>query len=145
MKNAIGFIHSSGSPCVRVSIFGVYSQLAQEFDAIIDTGFTGFVSIPLIRAFPLGLPLFGTTTVTLADGSTSVRFTAFCTVALGGEMQSGLAILEVGSEDVLVGTEFLKRFGRGLFVHEDSVVLFDVDVFAQLIAGAQSERGRKEE
>ena len=62
-----GFFNNSGSPALRVAIHGAFPAAAQEFDAIIDTGFTGFISMPLIQAFPLALILSGTTTVARAD------------------------------------------------------------------------------
>ncbi len=41
-------------------------------DAIVDTGFTGFLTLPLAVVRSLALPLLGSTPVVLADGSAAV-------------------------------------------------------------------------
>jgi clan AA aspartic protease len=112
-----GFLDKSGSPALKISISGPIPNSEQEFDAVIDTGFTGFVSMPLLKAFPLGLLLYGTTEVTLADGSNAVKLTAKGAVKIGGRMEIGVIILEPSSGDVLLGMDFLTKFERVLFVH----------------------------
>lgn len=112
-----GFLDKSGSPALKISISGPLPNSEQEFDAVIDTGFTGFVSMPLLKAFPLGLLLYGTTEVTLADGSNAVKLTAKGAVKIGGRMEIGVIILEPSSVDVLLGMDFPTKFERVLFVH----------------------------
>jgi predicted aspartyl protease len=107
-----GYLHSSGSPAAKIRIWGVFEQAAQEFEAIIDTGFSGFLSMPMVQAFPLGLVLMGTTNVVLADGSTDTKLIALGRVRLGasGERQ-GVVILEPNNTtDILIGMEFLAQF-----------------------------------
>ena len=82
MALKIGFLDGNGHPCIKVSIWGLHRDFSQEFEAMIDTGFTGFLSIPISSAFPLGLTLYGTTTYTLADGSSSPKLLGFGTVAI---------------------------------------------------------------
>src|SRR5215831_9864441 len=99
MPTWTGFLDNTGSPALRISISGPLSA-GQEFDAIIDTGFTGFVSMPLLSAFPLGLLLYGTVAITLADGSTAPKLTARGMVKVGNEGKVGIVILEPSSGGV---------------------------------------------
>ncbi len=69
MAEWTGSFGSSSSPELKIKISGMVGDGA-EFSAIIDTGFTGFLSMPLVDAFPLGLLLFGTMNLVLADCST---------------------------------------------------------------------------
>lgn len=127
MPAQVGYINSSGRPAIKISLFGAYPQLRTEFEAVIDTGFTGFVSMPLLQAFPLGLPLIGATSVVLADGNTHGRFTAICSAFLGQERKEGVVILEPSSNDLLVGMEFVKKFQKTLVVFEDRNLVLLID------------------
>lgn len=129
-----GFLHRSGAPALKIKIAGAFPDLAQEFDAIVDTGFSGFVSMPLIQAFPLGLTLSGTTSVQLADGSVAGKLTAVGSVIIGQEHQAGIIILEANSTDILLGMGFLQKFGKVLIAHQKRPLMMfldeaDVDVF----------------
>ena len=76
-RSTIGEFNDSGSPCVRFRLCGVkHGHPGPEYVGIIDTGFTGFLQIPLDEAFALGLPLEGTTRVSLADDSPRVMLRA---------------------------------------------------------------------
>jgi len=126
----IGYLGANGHPHVRIKVWGFAEQFAQEFEALIDTGFTGFLSIPLTAAFPLALALVGTTNYQLADGSVSPRLLAFGTVALEDESAYGTVVLESHSTGLLVGMEFLKKLNRALLVSKAGVWLVDEDVLA---------------
>jgi predicted aspartyl protease len=127
MPTWTGLLDKSGSPVIKISVFGFNSTFSREFNAIIDTGFTGFLSMPLVEAFPLGLILGGTTSTILADGSSSFKLTALGTAVVGSEQKVGTILLNMGSGpcDVLVGMEFLASFAKTLFVHHKVVVLID--------------------
>lgn len=88
------FPSGSNSALLKIGIFGVWPQAKKGFEALIDTGFSGFLSMPIIEAFPLGLVLVGTTNVTLADGSVVVRYVALGSVEVTGEIQSGAILLD---------------------------------------------------
>lgn len=100
-------------------------QFAQEFEAMIDTGFTGFLSIPLTAAFPLALTLYGTFTYQLADGSVSPKLLGWGTVALEDEIAHGTIVLEPNGSGLLLGMDFLKRLDKALVVSKKGVVLID--------------------
>lgn len=89
--------------------------MAQQFDAIIDTGFTGFLSMAWDKAFPLGLTLIGTTNVILANGATASKLMTLGTATLGGETRTGVILLAPAG-DILVGMELLKEFQKELLV-----------------------------
>jgi len=131
MPRQIGFLDSAGTPRLKILISGVLSNEPQEFEAIVDTGFTGFISMPILKAFPLGLPLLGTTTVMLADGATASKLTALGRAHLGAEINFGVIILEPNSSDVLIGMDFLLRFEKVLFIHthKPTVMLEDCKAF----------------
>lgn len=92
-----------------------------QYTGIIDTGFTGFLQLPFQVAFELALPLEGTTSVMLADGSTANRLTAAAQATVCGESRFGTVILEAASPEIFIGMEFLRRFDVGLFVTRDLV------------------------
>jgi len=107
-----------------VKISGPFAQ-AVEFDAILDTGFTGFICMPLLRALPLGLMLYGTTSVELADGSSSWKLTAKGMAEVEGEKRVGVVVLEPSANDILLGMAFLRSFQKALFVTQNLVFLVD--------------------
>ena len=129
MQPIIGSHHESGSPAIDLEISGPFPDVRQGFTAIIDTGFAGFVSMPLASAFPLGLSLCGTTTVVLADGEAHVTLLALCTAYLADEQQVGTVILEPSSTEVLVGMKFISGFRKTLLVNDRHVALMDADWF----------------
>ncbi len=127
MSTWIGTFNQSDYPVVKINIYGIFQGLQQEFDARIDTGFTGFLSMPLTLAFPLGLMLSGTTTLVFADGSSQATFTAWGHVSRDNEDHTGVIVLQESAGEVLIGMEFLRRFGKALYVSQKkrSVLLVD--------------------
>lgn len=127
MATLTGHFDKTGSPRIKIKLRGVSHDSAKEFEAIIDTGFTGFVSISLIDALPLGLVLAGVAMATLADGSDSQKLTASGTAILGGEEKPGVFLLNMGSGpvDVLIGMALLRTFDKTLYVHRNTVALMD--------------------
>ena len=127
MATLSGFLSNAG-PSIKVHLSGTTTN-ETEFDALIDTGFSGFLSMPLVSAFPLGLTLYGTVNIVLADGSTSSRLTAYGRARIESEFSSGVIILETGSQEVLAGMEFLSAFDKRLVISpRKSTVLLEDDV-----------------
>ena len=126
MTAGSGHYDAQGNACLTFHLCGVrHEPPGVELTGIIDTGFTGFLQLPLARAIELALPLEGTTTVTLADGSTAAKLLATGTVELDGEEQDGTVIVEFGSSEILIGMDFLRRFGKTLIVSRTAVLLMD--------------------
>ena len=95
---------------------------------MVDTGFSGFLSMPYVKAFPLGLSLVSTTNVILADGAQHAKLVAIATVRLSEQettFKAGPCLLEASSDTALVGMEFLRKFDLSLLVHEKTVALVD--------------------
>lgn len=105
----------SGCPIVEIEVSGPFAQ-PQKFTAMVDTGFSGFLSLPILKAFPLGLLLQGTMGITLADGSTHPRLTARGLVKFDAKSVIGLVVLEWQNTDVLLGMDFLKKFGKRITI-----------------------------
>jgi predicted aspartyl protease len=103
-----GKLSSKESPRVGVEIGGVFGKY-QRFDAILDTGFTGGVSMPLAQALPLGLVLYSIATFVLADGSKEKTFLCLGSARIDEKEAQVMVALSQG-DDVLIGTEFLAMF-----------------------------------
>jgi predicted aspartyl protease len=131
------YFNSKGSPCLKISVYGDHEQNAQEFEGLLDTGFSGFLSIPLLKAFPCALILQGTASFTLADGAPRVYLVARGTVILGDERETGLVVLNNEATDVLIGMDFLRLFKKALFVSQHGVALLDESIVQAGIRAAQ--------
>jgi predicted aspartyl protease len=106
---------SSGCPVVQIAVSGAFHN-STNFTAIVDTGFSGFLLLPILDAFPVGLILRGTTRITLADGSAQTKLTCLGEIHFDGESKTGLIIIENQATDVLVGMDFLTKFRLQLVV-----------------------------
>ena len=105
----------NGDPYIDVDVSNPLGW-KRTLSCLIDTGFTGFLSVPILQAFPIGLLLHSTVSVTLADGSTSSNLVCLGTAHLPGESQAGLIFIEAASSQVLLGLEFLKKFSKKLVI-----------------------------
>ena len=63
-----GSINAYGEATIRFTVLGMHGQF-QEIEAIIDTGFTGFLTLPSSVVTTLGLAWRTRSRVTLADNS----------------------------------------------------------------------------
>lgn len=105
-----GYLDSYGHPAIRIAVYGVAEAAQQQFEAIIDTGFTGFLMMPLSSAYSLTLTLMGTANYELADGSICSKLLAHGSVTLEDEVVSGVITLEERNDCVLLlGMDFLSE------------------------------------
>ncbi len=134
MLIATGHFDKLGNPCLSFKLAGVFQVLPGiDFEGIIDTGFTGFLALPIVRAFSLGLPLYGTTSAVLADGSTATCLTALAKMTVGQITKQGIAMLNWASSDVLLGMDFLRTFQLSLFMTKDKIILLDEDALKNFV------------
>jgi hypothetical protein len=82
MSTQTGYIDSDGHPRLTIRISGPDPANFIEEDALIDTGFTGFLMLPQAKAFGLGIAPAGTGDYTLADDSVVTNFLGMATVTV---------------------------------------------------------------
>jgi predicted aspartyl protease len=134
MATLHGSLDSSHSPLVTIAV-SAPSGPSHFVDALIDTGFTGFVQLPERHARDLGLTLRAVSEAQYADGRTGTIPLAWAKVTLGPDVQEGFAHIQSGSGEVIVGVELLRVF-RKVFVLSiaDGLVLL-ADTLADLPSG----------
>ena len=100
------YFDEASHPVVEIAVSGM--EKTATLPALIDTGFDGYLSLPLSLALPLGLKLFYHTTVTLADGSTKEELLFEAKVKLGRKWQEASVFINRGSV-ALLGTKLLEN------------------------------------
>ena len=132
-----GHFDEQGNACLKFHIRGtVHEPPGIQLSGIIDTGFTGFIQLPVEHAFSLKLPLEGTAQSTLADDSTATCYTALGTVTYDADTHIGVVMLEPYSTDILIGMAFLRQFGLGLMVMKGQVMPVNEDRLDEIVKTA---------
>ncbi|MCX6617206.1 MAG: hypothetical protein NTZ98_14045 [Acidobacteria bacterium] len=131
-----GSLDNAGHPVIKISVYGIDPKFQKEFEALVDTGFTGFLMMPLTESFPLALTLYGTSSWTLADGSSQPKLLAFGAVILGEEHTHGVIVLEPNAARPLVGMEFLRKTKRALVLNKAGCALVDEDFLSEAVKSA---------
>ena len=116
------YFDSEGRPTVTIEVSNPLGW-KKEITALIDTGFDGFLSLPIAQAFPIGLMLRGTLSITLADGSKRTNLYCLGTLHFDGDSFQGVMIVEWSSEIALVGMQFLRAFNRRFIVDPANSVI----------------------
>ena len=145
MSVQVGYLDGDGHPRVTIRVRGTHPTEFAEIDALLDTGFTGFLMLPIAKALPLGLALYGTGDYNLADGSPISCFLAEGTAEI--RPPSGVAtvtprtpqpanpimqpetvtgVVVLGGDDALVGMEFVRALKKWLLMGS-AVFLIDDD------------------
>jgi clan AA aspartic protease len=135
-----GLFDENGSPIVEIEVSGPVHE-PRKITAMVDTGFSGFLLLPILEAFPVGLILSGTTSIELADGSKQNKLTCLGQIHFGGMKKVGLIIIEWENTAILVGMDFLRKFEKTLVVDplNNQVALFDASLFSAPPLPPQSE------
>lgn len=95
------FFDQKGRPKLNLKVKG--RKQIGTFEAVLDTGFDGFISLPISIAVPLGLELVGIQAVEYADGRTSEELVFSIEVNIHGNWKKVPATL-TGSSEALAGT-----------------------------------------
>jgi predicted aspartyl protease len=123
-----GRIDANGHPYVEITVSADGSQgSGLSFEALIDTGFTGFVSLPIIAASTLNLQPHTTTRYELANGKLCDPVPlarAFACVS-GDGFKPGIVSISEHASGVLVGVEFLRTCGKGLLFLSTGISVID--------------------
>lgn len=91
-----------------IEVFGVSEDLKRAVTGNIDTGFSGYLSMPFVTSFPIGLILKGQQPYTLADGSVSTHLVCLGTVIYQGK--SVVVPIDIApSGPILIGVQLLKK------------------------------------
>lgn len=135
---ASGYFGPTGDPLLKIKLCGLFNPAGIELEAVIDTGFSGFLSMPLIQAFPVGLTLCGTTTVQFADGTTGNKLLAMGAVVVGSITKSGVIILQESPCSVLLGMDFIRTFNIAMVMTKSDIALFDHDWWDKAVKAAAS-------
>jgi len=115
----------AGHPWVEISVSSD-GKTGTTYPALIDTGFSGFVSLPIVAASLLGLRAHTTSHYTLANGKQSEPIShahGFAGV-VGDPYVKGLIAFSQNIATV-VGVDFLTRCGHMLLLSSKGVVLLN--------------------
>jgi len=124
LSHIIAGIDSENQVRIEVEIQGLYKKIS--YGAILDTGFSGGLLLPLITAVDLGLEKVGGGNVVLADGTIKTLPIFLCKVKLGDKVNDVSTI--VMGNDVLIGMELIGGYqvcvasGKGQVTVEEEAV-----------------------
>jgi clan AA aspartic protease len=103
-----GVIRETGTPIITLNVHGAREKTTVE--GILDTGFDGFLCLPIPLALTLGLELIDVMRTELADGTVVEDDLVFVGQAEWDGTMMHIDILLTRSADVLIGTAFLKGY-----------------------------------
>ncbi len=106
----------NGRPYLDLQIFGVFEEAKQKFQARIDTGFDGYLTIPLTQALPLGLILKGIENYVVADERSVENLVCFGNVTVEKKTVFVPIDLSHTNSIILIGNSLLKELGSALTI-----------------------------
>ena len=118
----LGVVNAAYEAVMTLSVQGPEGQ-AQEVDAVVDTGFTGYLTLPPALMTELALPFETTGHATLADGSEVSFDTYRVTVLWEGRPRYVLA--DAADTTPLVGMLFLDMHDLSIQVRNGGRVLIE--------------------
>lgn len=117
-----GRITAEREAVVRFQVLGPAGQ-ATAVEAVIDTGFDGYLTLPAVLIRDLDLPFLGTTTATLGDGNSVSMALHLASVAW--EEEPGEVLVLAAEGGVLAGMALLAGNRVILDVEEEGAVTIE--------------------
>jgi len=117
-----GRMDENGQVWLTITVRGMRGEA--QIEAMVDTGFTWALSLPISIAVPLGLELVDFRPAELADGTVKHFFAFAATVVIGEkELPAVCLVTETGTP--LIGTLLLQSLGSTLTIRfvDSSVTL----------------------
>lgn len=114
-----GVVNSDYEPIIRISIYSTNGQL-YERDAIVDTGFNGWLSLPPDLVVILGLPWQRRGRAILADGSESI-FDIYEATIIWDDQPVTIPIDEADS-DPLIGMSLMEGYELTIQIVDSGIV-----------------------
>lgn len=114
-----GVVNTNREAIIRLVVSGPHGQ-QQEIEAIIDTGFTGFLTLPPALVAALGLSWMSRQPGILADGSVDIFDVYAVTVMWDG--QPRVVEVEAADTEPLVGMSLLAQYSLRIDVLSGGVV-----------------------
>ena len=117
-----GFVTSNREAVIRIAVRGSGNQ-ATQVEAVIDTGFNGFLTLPSQLVTNLALPFAGTTRATLGDGS-EAHLDVFEATVLWDNQERNLVVFAAEGE-ALVGMSMFSGCRVTLEVEDGGAVTIE--------------------
>lgn len=118
-------------PVISLLVAGTQGH-PEQFDAVVDTGFSGFLMMSAEAASHHGFPSGPSTMGTMADGSRVAMPTALATVGFAKRTHRGVVTLAPTSIVSLVGIDFLRAFKLALVMTNEQIWLMDEPEFEKI-------------
>jgi clan AA aspartic protease len=101
-----GYVNENYEATISVAVKNGHSL--KSFDAVIDTGFTGFLSLPTVIIMELGLEWSYRDRATLGDGSETVFDVYNAEIVWNGELRS--IEIDAAETEPLLGMALLRGY-----------------------------------
>ncbi|MGH9869853.1 MAG: hypothetical protein ACREAA_17040 [Candidatus Polarisedimenticolia bacterium] len=110
-------------PLIEIQLTGATSHPASRLTCLVDTGSTGFLSVPEASAEALGLVPQDTLEMEYADGSIAQRPACLGIARIDGMEGRGIVALEPSLKYPLLGIRFLQILGLKLLIDQRNGVV----------------------
>ena len=117
-----GAVSAAYEAVIRLTVQGP-AGTAREVDAVIDTGFNGFLTLPPALVAELALPLEGIGRATLGDGSEATF--PFYDVAVLWDEQMRYGLADAAATTPLVGMTLLRGYALHIEVEPGGRVVVE--------------------